>query len=255
VLSVTSFPARWRSAWTLLKRTEKATDGWVARNIDRHVSRPISYVLLWLGLAADHASWITLLVGLLAAAIAARPGYVPLVAMGALFVAASILDGVDGEMARATLTESEAGARLDTIVDQVTYVACFVGMMIGWVREGGGRQALVWAAVLTVALVVSLLRAGLFVARYAPNASFVFVDRSVRRAARDSGGAGLRAAASAFTLLRRDAFAVLFFFVALIGYRVLFPALVGVGILIANLTFSCYGRELEAAAVAERARG
>jgi CDP-L-myo-inositol myo-inositolphosphotransferase len=180
------------------------------------------------------------------------PGYYPLLWTGVLFQLASILDGVDGEMARATLTESEAGARLDTIVDQLTYVTCFAGVTIGWFREGGGQTVLWWTIGVGLALVLSLARGGRFVARYAENASFVFIDRAVRRAARDTGRATLQLAAAAFTLLRRDVFAVVFLAVALTGQRALVPALITFGVVVANATFSAHHRDLVAAAAAER---
>jgi hypothetical protein len=104
-----------------------------------------------------------------------------------------------------------------------------------------------------VALLLSLWRGGRFVARYAPNASFVFIDRSVRRAASDTGLPLLRLAAHAFTLLRRDLFSVVFMGVALLGNRALIPAMVAAGIVVANLTMTVYHRELAAAARSERA--
>src|SRR5207249_895942 len=143
---------------------------------------------------------------------------------------------------------SPFGALLDTIVDLFTYVATFVGITIGWVREGAGVSALWWAAALTVGLVLSLMRGGHFVSLHAPNASFVFVDRAVRRAARDSGRTALKVAAAMFTLLRRDAFATLFFFIAIVGRRSLVPTFVALGIVLVNVTFSKYRQELAAAA-------
>lgn len=253
ILDLSTPERRRRAERLILRRTGKATDGWVARHWNRPVSRAISAVLLSLGLAASHASLLTLLLGLATAAIAMAPGYYAMVWTGVLFQLASILDGVDGEMARATLTESEAGARLDTIVDQLTYVTCFVGVTIGWIREGGGRSVLWWTLGVGVALVLSLARGGRFVARYAENASFVFIDRAVRRAARDTGLATLRLAAGAFTLLRRDVFAVIFLAVGLSGHRALVPALITFGVIVANATFSAHHRELVAAAAAERA--
>ena len=251
LLDVSTVSGRRRAMWRVLKRTVKPTDGWVSRHLNRPISRLFSFVLLSLGLAASHASFFTLAVGLIAAVLALQPGYLALVVTGILFHLASVLDGVDGEMARATLTESEAGARLDAIVDQLTYIACFVGVMIGWAREGGGLPALYWTAALAAGLVLSLLRGGRFVARYAPDASFVFIDRAVRRAARDSGRLPLRMAAAGFSLLRRDLFAIVFLAVALTGRRALVPALVAFGILLANATLSIYRRELADAAVLE----
>ena len=251
LLDVSTASARRRAAWHILQRTGKPTDGWVSRHLNRPISRLFSFVMLSIGLRAVHGSALTLAVGLGAAAAALRPGHLAMVLTGLLFQAASIADGVDGEMARATLTESKRGARIDTIVDQLTYVACFVGLTIGWVREGGGTEAATWAFVIAAALVLSLLRGGRFVSKYAPDASFVFIDRAVGRAARESGRASLRFLSRAFMLLRRDVFCLVFMAVAITGRRALVPALVGFGVLIANLTFTIYRRELAAAALAE----
>lgn len=251
-LYVGSVAARRRAEWIILRRTEKETDGWVSRNCNRPISRVISFALLRLGLTASHASFLTLMLGLATAIVAAEPGYVALVFTGVLFQLASIFDGVDGEMARATLTESEAGARLDTIVDQITYIACFGGVTIGWVRQAGELSALWWTLLVGAALVLSLARGGRFVAKHSHNASFVCIDRAVRRAARDTGRATLQLAAAAFTLLRRDVFAMIFFFVSLTGQRVLIPLLIAFGVVVANVTFSRHHRELAEAAAAER---
>jgi phosphatidylserine synthase len=244
---------RRRAARAVLLATGKASDGWVSRTVNRPVSRACSRAALFCGMSATGASIVTLLLGLLCAWTASQPGYVPLVVTGVLFQIASILDGVDGEIARATLTESASGARVDTIVDQVTYVACFAGAMVGWIRETGGTLPITIAAITGIALVLSLLRAGRFVSAHATNASFVFVDKAVRRAAADTGRLPLRLAAASFTLLRRDLFALIFLAASLTGVRVLMPALILAGIAIANLTFSFFSRELVAAAGRERA--
>ena len=216
---------RARTTWSTLQRTGKPTDGWVSRHCNRPISRVASFALISLGLKASHASLITLMVGLAAALIAAQPGYGAFVVTGVLFQLASVLDGVDGEIARATHTESDAGARLDAIVDQITYVACFFGLTVGWIREGHGADAFVWTSAVGMALVFTLIRGGRFVARYAPDASFVFIDRSVRRRAR-SDQSRLRLAPALFTLMRRDLFAIIFPRVSLQVQRVLVPALV-----------------------------
>ena len=241
-----------RTAWSVLQGSGKTTDGWVSRHFGRRISRVVSFGMLSMGCKPNHASALTLVVGLAAAALAVRPGHASLVGTGVLFQLASVLDGVDGEMARVTLTESDRGALIDTLVDQLTYLACFLGLTIGWIREGAGPGALAWAAAIAVALVLSLVRGGRFVGRHAPNASFAFIDRAVARAARDSKRAALHVAAATFPLLRRDAFATLFLLVAFVGYRELIPALVTFGIVFANVTLSLYHRELTAAAIEER---
>jgi 1L-myo-inositol 1-phosphate cytidylyltransferase / CDP-L-myo-inositol myo-inositolphosphotransferase len=252
ILNIATPAARRRATTVVLRATQKPTDGWVSRHFNRPVSRAFSRVALMLGMSATMASLSTLVVGLVCAWVAAQPGYLPLIVTGILFHLASVLDGVDGEIARATLTESAAGARVDTIVDQMTYLACFAGVTVGWVREGSGLMAAQSTALVGVALVASLIRAGRFVSRHAENASFVVIDRAVRRAARETGRIPLRVAAAAFTLLRRDLFALLFLGVSLTGLRGSIPALIFAGVVVANVTFSVYGAELADAARAER---
>ena len=241
-----------RAARAVLHSTQKATDGWVSRRINRPISRLWSRLAIQLGISPNTASIVTLLVGLACAWIAAQPGYWAFVMAGVLFQLSSILDGVDGEIARATVTESASGARLDTIVDQATYIAAFVGTTIGWSREGSDWLALQWTSGAGVALLLSLIRGARFVAQHGDNASFGVIDRSIRRAARDTNALPLRAAAGAFALLRRDMFAVIFLAVSLTGFRLAVPALLLAGSAIANATFSLYGQELADAAHAER---
>ncbi|MBS1819733.1 MAG: CDP-alcohol phosphatidyltransferase family protein [Acidobacteria bacterium] len=252
LLAIGTVSQRRAATRAALLATAKPSDGFVSRTFNRPISRACSRVALALGMSATAASVATLLLGFVCAWVAAQPGYLPFVLTGILFQLTSILDGVDGEIARSTLTESEAGARVDTIVDQLTYLSSFVGMTIGWVREGSGTMALWSTAVIGLALVGSLVRAGRFVARHADDASFVWIDRSVRRAAVDTGLRPLKVAAALFTLLRRDLFAVVFLGVSLTGQRILVPALVLSGVVVANLTLTIYSEQLAAAAAALR---
>jgi phosphatidylglycerophosphate synthase len=252
VLDLSTPSARRRAAWRIVRRTGKPADGWVSTHLNRPISRLFSYVLLQRGLRASHASAATMVVGLVTAVVAAQPGYLPLVATGLLYHLVSVLDGVDGEIARATVTESAAGAHTDTVLDQITHFACFVGITIGWTREVGAAYAAGWTLAVGAALVFTFWRGRQFVAKYAPTASFSFIDTAVRRAARDSGLLPLRLAAGVFALFRRDLMALLFVFVALAGERAAFPAFVAAGVIVANLTFSLYRRELVAAALAQR---
>jgi phosphatidylglycerophosphate synthase len=253
LLDVSSRAARRRAGWWLLRQTRKPTDGWIARNFNRPVSQAISYVALHLGCSATLATWVALIVGVVSAAIGTQPGWPAFAAAGVLFHLASVLDGVDGEIARTTLTESERGGRFDAAVDRITAFACFAGVTVGWIREGAGINALVWTAVVATGLALSLAHAFRLVARDAPGAPLLIIDRAINRAARESGALMLRLAARSFALLRRDLFAVIFMVVGFTGVRALVPALVAVGLVIANVTFWLYGRELAAAVRAERA--
>ncbi|MGC4085324.1 MAG: CDP-alcohol phosphatidyltransferase family protein [Vicinamibacterales bacterium] len=176
LFDISTRAARRTATRGVLLATQKATDGFVSRTFNRPLSRLFSRAALAVGMSATGASLVTLGFGLACAWAASKPGYAPFVVTGILFQLASVLDGVDGEIARATLTESDAGARVDTLVDQLTYLACFAGMTIGWMREGSGTTAVSWTVLIGLALVASVMRAGRFVERHADNASFVSIE-------------------------------------------------------------------------------
>ena len=224
--------ARRRTERVLLERTEKPSDGPVSRRFNRPQSRFFSRWLLRAGLGPNAASAMSLLLGLVCGYVAAQPGWLWLA--GLLFQFASMFDGVDGEMARVTLRESKRGAAIDTLVDNLTYALTLLGFGIGWAEEGLG----VWegrALVLVSGLVLlTLFQVLLFVRKYAPNASFVFFDRSVERAAETGGGRGLRFIRVVFLFLRRDLLAFLLMWLCFFGSRVLIIGLVGLGVAVAN---------------------
>jgi 1L-myo-inositol 1-phosphate cytidylyltransferase / CDP-L-myo-inositol myo-inositolphosphotransferase len=249
-LSLASPELAARATRSLLLAAAKRTDGVVSRTLNRPLSRFFSRIFLALGLRPGHASLVNLLIGLGCAYCAAQTGYWSMVLAGTLFQLASAFDGVDGEMARSTLSESPRGAWIDTAVDNFTYVACLLGVSIGWAREGIGAAQLWLAAGVTLLVPVALLLLMRFVQRYGPDGSLVFVDRCVERAAQDSGRASLRIARVLFFALRRDVFAALFFVISWSGARAAVPIAVAAGAAVALLTLLGHRPRLLAAAQA-----
>lgn len=239
-----------RATRSLLLQAEKRTDGIVSRNFNRPVSRFFSRMFFALRLSPNHASALNLAIGFACAWFAAQTGYFTMVLAGFLFQFASAFDGVDGEMARTTLGESPRGAWIDTAVDNLTYVACLLGVTIGWAREGIGPAGLWLAGALMLIVPATLLLLMRFVQRYGPDGSLVFVDRCVERAAQDSGRASLRLARILFHALRRDVFAALFFVISWTGLRAAVPIAVAVGAAVALLTLLAHRPRLLAAAQA-----
>jgi CDP-L-myo-inositol myo-inositolphosphotransferase len=121
----------------ILRRTGKATDGPVSRWLNRPVSRALSAILLAIpGVRPLHATLGTAALAVLMVAALVVGGDWGLAAGGLLFQAASIFDGVDGEVARATFRSSPAGAALDTAVDMATTVLFIVGLAINLGSRG-----------------------------------------------------------------------------------------------------------------------
>ena len=115
----------------ILRRTAKASDGPVSRRLNRPVSQRISALLVRVpGIRPGHATAGTafLAVAMFAALVGGGAG--GLVAGALLFQAASVFDGVDGEIARATFRSSRRGAVLDSAVDVATNLLLILGLAV-----------------------------------------------------------------------------------------------------------------------------
>lgn len=119
----------------IVKSTGKPSDGMVSRYVNRPVSRAMSRTLLrFRGIRPIHATALAAFVGILMALCLLFGGEGGLIAGALLFHAASVIDGVDGEIARATFRSSKFGAKLDTIIDGITNLAflSFASLNLLW---------------------------------------------------------------------------------------------------------------------------
>ncbi len=131
----------------------KPLDGPVSRLVNRRLSGPISLVLLRAGVSPGAATVAAFLFALAAAAVLALGVVWPaaLVLGGILVQLASILDGVDGEIARASLRSSPFGGFLDSVLDRAADAAVLAALAIA-----AGLDATTWA-LLAAALFGSLM--------------------------------------------------------------------------------------------------
>ena len=130
----------------ILDASGKPGDGPVSRWLNRPVSRRISAILLRMpGIRPIHATAVTALVAAAMFGALLWGGAAGLLAGAILYQAASILDGVDGEIARATLRVSRSGAAIDTAVDAATNIMFVLGLTIN-LGLGGDRIAALLAA-------------------------------------------------------------------------------------------------------------
>jgi phosphatidylglycerophosphate synthase len=131
----------------------KPTDHNVAR-FNRRMSLPISVALLRTPITANQFSIGLLFLGLYSAWLFSRGSYATGVAAAAVSLAASILDGCDGEIARLKHQESAFGCWLETVTDYAYYFAIFGGMTIGMVRYTGWH-GFYWIGTLALAGMVT----------------------------------------------------------------------------------------------------
>lgn len=120
-----------------LREQTNATDGLLARLIDRKVSWRISRRLAGTAVTPNQVTLGNTALGFVCALMFASPGYWWRLAGALLFLTSVTIDGVDGELARLKMVESEAGGRLDKITDNIVHVALFAGLMVGCYRASG----------------------------------------------------------------------------------------------------------------------
>jgi len=130
---VVETPADVRVAeWRLMQALVKDTDGFMARHVERPISLRISRLLAPTAITPNQMSLISMAVGLCGGPffLSQRAS---LQTIGALmFLAHSILDGCDGELARLKFLESRLGGVLDFWGDNIVHVVIFACMAIGW---------------------------------------------------------------------------------------------------------------------------
>jgi phosphatidylglycerophosphate synthase len=138
----------------LLRSLRKSADGVVAK-FDRYVSLAISRHLMALPIKPNNVTVVAALVGLSCGLLVAHGGYAWMLLGAVAFQLNSILDGVDGEIARAKLLESRSGQWLDTLSDDLSNLAFILGVSVGSYRTWGQPTYLALGAVAGVSFLIS----------------------------------------------------------------------------------------------------
>ena len=143
----------------LLRTLVKDTDGFMARHVERPVSLQISRRLAQTAITPNQMSLISIVVGICGGPffLSPRPSLQTIGAL--LFLAHSILDGCDGELARLKFQESRWGGVLDFWGDNVVHVVIFACMALGWSRSAVAA----WPLLLGAAAVLGTLGSAGFV--------------------------------------------------------------------------------------------
>ncbi|USU13832.1 CDP-alcohol phosphatidyltransferase family protein [Sphingomonadaceae bacterium OTU29THOMA1] len=131
-----------RASRHLVAATGKAGDGIVSRMFNRPISQLISYFLLQSSsVRPHHASVGTAVIGIAMILSLLLGGQAGLLGGAILFQFASVFDGVDGEIARATHRSSDQGAMLDSLIDAATNLAFVSGVSFNMFMAGDVRAA------------------------------------------------------------------------------------------------------------------
>ena len=133
----------------------KPQDGFVSRFLNRPVSSRVTRLLVRLPVHPNALTIAIFILPLIACVFLIRGDYVSIVIGAAIFQAFSILDGCDGEFARAKKLESKFGERLDYFCDFMASLLYVLALGVGLYRV---TEGIVCAVLITANELV--LRAG-----------------------------------------------------------------------------------------------
>ncbi|HZP44170.1 MAG TPA: CDP-alcohol phosphatidyltransferase family protein [Candidatus Binataceae bacterium] len=112
----------------------RETDALMARIFDRKLSWRLSLWLARFGVAPNAVTLANTALGLFSAFLMAGTSYWVRLVAALLFLVCITIDGVDGELARLRMVESDFGGKLDVLTDNLVHIAVFVGLMVGCYR-------------------------------------------------------------------------------------------------------------------------
>jgi len=116
----------------------KPQDGFVSRFLNRPISRRITRFLLKFPIRPSAWTMSIFVLPLIACVFFVRGDYVSVVIGAAIFQVFSILDGCDGEIARAKNLESRFGERLDQFCDFLASLLYVLALGLGLHRSSEG---------------------------------------------------------------------------------------------------------------------
>lgn len=130
----------------IFRELEPRSASKVASLLNAPISQAMSWFLVETRVTPALATAAHALVGILSAFFFAASDLGSLLVAGALFELASVLDGVDGELARAKLRDTPRGAWIDTAGDTVAYLAFVAGLSMGYAEHAAAARS-PWAPV------------------------------------------------------------------------------------------------------------
>lgn len=137
----------------LLGTMGKSQDGLISRFLNRPLSRRLSRVLLRYDITPIAWTMYAFALPCLAFLFLAHGSYAGILAGAIIFQIYSVVDGCDGEIARATYQESERGGRIDDFLDMLGSILFVIGLGLGLFRSESSfylLEGLACAAVIAV---------------------------------------------------------------------------------------------------------
>ena len=125
-------------------------------NVVEGIRSPIVRVLGAVGVRPNHVTIFGALIAVGAGYLASQGALLP---AGLVFLAGSLMDGLDGALARHTDAVSRTGAFLDSVLDRVGEAALLIGLSLHFAQEEDGLAVATATAALALSMLVSYARA------------------------------------------------------------------------------------------------
>jgi 1L-myo-inositol 1-phosphate cytidylyltransferase / CDP-L-myo-inositol myo-inositolphosphotransferase len=119
----------------LLRSLGREGDSVLVRTVNRRLSQALTKRLMHTSVTPNQMTLCSAAVGIIGAFCLAQPSQGWQVLGSVLFLLSTIMDGCDGEIARLTFQESEFGAKLDAIMDNVVHLFLFPSIALGLYRQ------------------------------------------------------------------------------------------------------------------------
>ncbi len=210
----------------IIRNLTKPTDGWASRYLNRPISTRISRLLVYTNITPNQFTMITGLMAFIPVYFVLKGGYWNWLIGAAIYHLASVMDGVDGEIARMKMQHSKFGQWLDTIFDFSSMVAVLIALVISVQKPEHNQPFYIqnagWAAL--IAAVGAILSIVVYNIRYKREGTFY-----IPYAYLSSESRWAKALAKINNIGKRDFYIFLFLLLAVVG---LFPfALVYVAVM------------------------
>ncbi|MDT8340324.1 MAG: NTP transferase domain-containing protein [Longimicrobiales bacterium] len=159
----------------LLAGLRKASDGPVSRFINRPLSTRVSRWLVRTPVTPNQISVAAMIMSLAGAGFVAVGGYLNFLLGAGLFQLASVVDGMDGEVAKLKFQQSRQGEWVDTVCDNVSYIAFLAALIFAVARSALPPFYVQLGVVGLVAATASIGNLMSYVAREGRSGSFLSV--------------------------------------------------------------------------------
>ncbi len=148
-------PSACRAGRVLWASLVSSTDGPMDRLLNRPLGRPLARLLVHTPVTPNQVTLACMVIGLSAAWFFSTGSHQDAILAAGLFVICTIVDCVDGDIARALFKESRLGKWLDITADQVVHVSLFVAIAVGLSRAGSDAPVLALGASAALGAVIS----------------------------------------------------------------------------------------------------